>query len=114
MTETIEQLGLSSVDDFSRRIAEIQPNAQWQLHDEARRLETEVLMVYKATVIETKKMEGLDEIARAWGEMGAICAKAVAALSTLVKKNPDSTASVYRDRLIALGARCQRFQTLHS
>jgi len=114
MTETIEQLGLSSVDDFSRRIAEIQPNAQWQLHDEARRLETEVLMVYKATVIETKKMEGLDEIARAWGEMGAICAKAVAALSTLVKAHPDSTASVYRDRLIALGARCQRFQTLHS
>jgi hypothetical protein len=114
MTETIEELGVSAVDDFLRRIVDIPPNAHWQFHDEARRLETEVPMVYKATVIETKKLESLEEIARAWAEMGRICGKTITALSALVKDRPDSNAAVYHDRLVALGARCQRFQTLHS
>jgi hypothetical protein len=114
MTETIEELGTSAVDDFKRRVAEIPNNDRWRFHDEARRLETELLMVFKATVIETKKMESLDDIANAWSDMLAICSKANAALAELVKAHPDSNATVYHDRLIALGARCQRFQTLHS
>jgi hypothetical protein len=114
MTASIEELGHAALDDFTRRLAEVPADNQWRFHDEARRLETEVLMLFKATVIGTKKMASLGDIAKAWSEMVAVCGKAIAALSLLVKEHPDCNAEVYHDRLIALGAKCQRFQKLHS
>jgi hypothetical protein len=114
MTAAIQESGKVSISEFARNIREMTTDGSWQFHESAKRLETEVITLFRTTVIATKSMESLDDIAAAWAGMVKICSDAVEQLSSLISQHPDSSAEVYRDRLIDLGSRCQRFQRLHS
>lgn len=112
--DVLETIGKTQVDDFAKDWRKAPDDKCWWFNSRAQQLETELLATYRTTVILTKEMEDLGEIAKSWEAMVSTCKKAVAELQQLIEVHPDCNAEVYRDGILDLGARCLRLKELHS
>jgi hypothetical protein len=82
-------------------------------HDEARQLETELMFLYRATVMCVRREENMDRVASRWAEMVALCGGFLARLKQLSEKHPGCGAELYYDHVLDLSNKCQRLQEMH-
>ena len=83
-------------------------------HAEARRLEAELLTVYRVVVLCTKREENLGRVSHWWGTMVRVCDEFAVRLGALVKAHPVCGAEPYYDRVLELRSKCLRLQKMHS
>src|SRR5438552_6169921 len=100
-------------DDFDRRVSVLPDQLCAPFHDEARQLETELLMLYRATVLCVRREEDIDRVAMRWAEMAAICDKSLTRLRKLSEKHPNCGAEIYYDRVLDLKNKCHRLHEMH-
>ena len=82
-------------------------------HDEARQLETELLMLYKTTVLCVRREENIDAVSKRWAEMVEICDASIARLRKLSNTHPACGADIYYGRVLELRSKCKRLQEMH-
>jgi hypothetical protein len=109
----IQEMGNSSLAEFSRRLAAIPEDMCAPFHDEAKSAETELLAVYRVVVMMAKKQEDLTIVANLWETMVAICDQFSTRLGQLVKAHPYCGADTYYDRILDLRSKCHRLQQMH-
>src|SRR6266699_951534 len=100
-------------DDFDRRVSNIPGELCAPFHDEARHLETELLMLYRATVLCVRREEDINRVAARWGEMVEICNGSILRLHKLSEKHPYCGAEIYYDRVLDLRSKCHRLHEMH-
>ena len=92
-------------------------NIPWDLegpfHEEARRLETELLTVYRVVVLCTKREEDLARVGQWWATMVSVCDDFAVQLGKLVEAHPACGAEQYYDRVLELRSKCLRLQKMH-
>jgi|BarGraIncu01122A_1022018.scaffolds.fasta_scaffold155150_2 hypothetical protein len=110
----LQQLGTDLLADFGRRIASIPQELCAPFSEEAGRLETELLMIYKFVALCVRKEENLAVIASKWALMVKICDEAAKELGVLSERHPQCGADAYYDQILDLRAKCQRLQKIHS
>ena len=109
----VQELGRTVLADFDRRVADLPENLCAPFHEEARQLETESLMIYKATVLCVRHQEDMNQVAARWAEMVEICSGSLARIQRLSEKHPGCGADFYVDRILDLRSKCQRLQEMH-
>ena len=100
-------------DDFDRRVSVLPDELCAPFHDEARQLETELLMLYRATVLCVRREEDIGRVATRWAEMAAICDESLNRLRKLSEKRPNCGAEIYYDRVLDLKNKCHRLHEMH-
>jgi hypothetical protein len=109
----LQQLGTDLLADFDRRVSSIPADLCAPFSEEAGRLQTELLMIYKFVTLCVRKEEDLAVIAAKWGMMVGICDRAAAQLGRLCQQHPDCGANAYYDQILDLRSKCQRLQKIH-
>ena len=66
---TCRKLGESTVADFDRRVASLPADLTAPFNQEAARLESELLMIYKMVALHARAEADLDKVAAAWAGM---------------------------------------------
>lgn len=99
--------------DFDRRLQGLPQDLCAPFHDEARQLETELMMLYRATVLCVRREPEMDRVAARWGEMVQLCEGSLTRLQKLSERHPDCGADIYYDRVLELRSKCQRLHEMH-
>jgi hypothetical protein len=107
------ELGKTVLADFDRRLQAIPGDLCAPFHQEARQLETELLVIYKATVLCVRREESMERVAARWSEMVQLCGDFLRRLKKLADKHPGCGAGVYYDRVLDLRSKCRRLQEMH-
>lgn len=107
------ELSQDSLDSFEQRVANIPKELCSPFHNEARRLETELLTVYRVVVLCTKREEELNQVSMWWETMGRVSDDFAKRLSQLADAHPDCGAEQYYDRVLELRSKCLRLQKMH-
>lgn len=110
----LTELGNSMIAGFERRIALIPPDMCSPFHQEARHLETELLLIYKMVALCAKKDENLSTVSKRWETMVQICDNTAKQLHQLAQKHPYCGADAYYDKVLDLRNKCHRLQQMHS
>lgn len=110
----LQLLASESLTGFEQRVAAIPSDLNAPFHAEARRLEAELLTVYRVVVLCTKREEDLDKVAHWWGTMVGVCDGFAQRLSKLVADQPAVGAEAYYDRVLELRSKCLRLQKMHA
>lgn len=110
----LQELGESTVADFDRRVASLPADLSAPFNQEAARLESELLVIYKMVVLHVRAEDDLDKVAAAWTRMVGICDVFAARLLTLSKAHPGCGAEAFHDRVLDLRNKCRRLEQLHS
>lgn len=79
---------------------------------EAAKLESQVLQLYRLTVLAVRREESDDAAAQLWRNMVRLCDDACLRLSRVQDENPGCRVS--HDRLLELRAKCARLADLHA
>jgi len=108
------ELGESTVADFDRRVASLPADLSAPFNQEAARLESELLVIYKMVALCARAETDLAEVAEAWTRMVAICDVFASRLLTLSKAHPCCGAEAFHDRVLDLRNKCRRLKELHS
>jgi hypothetical protein len=109
----VQELGRTVLADFDRRVSVLPEGFCAPFHQEARQLETELMVLYGATVLCVRRQEDLRQVAMRWAEMVAICDGSINRLQHLAEKHPGCGADIYEDRIFELRSKCQRLQEMH-
>jgi len=109
----VAELGKSALEAFDRRLLELPLDLCAPFHDEARQLETELMFLYKATVLCVRREPDIDLVAKRWASMVTLCRNFLSKLRELSNKHPDCGASIYYDRALDLQNKCQRLLEMH-
>src|SRR5947207_15853459 len=96
----VQELGRNVLADFDRRLLALPQDLCAPFHDEARQLETELLMLYKATVLCVRREPDMDRVEARWGEMVDLCGGSLTRLQQLSEKHPGCGADIYYDRVL--------------
>ena len=99
--------------DFDRRLLGLPEDLCAPFHDEARQLETELLLLYKATVLCVRREPEMERVAARWGETVELCNGSLSRLQKLSEKHPGCGADIYYDRVLELRGKCQRLHEMH-
>src|SRR5688500_7704999 len=110
----LDALAESTLSNFDSRVANLPQDLCGVFHEEARNLESELLMIYKMVALCAKREDDLDRVANLWGQMVAICDKGFQRLQNLTTAHPDCGAAIYQDRILDLRNRCRRLQETHA
>jgi hypothetical protein len=110
----LQELGESTVADFDRRIASLPAGLSAPIHEEAARLESELLVIYKMVALGARAEADLNKVASAWAGMVEICGVFASRLLTLCKAHPGCGAEAFHDRVLDLRNKCRRLEQLHS
>jgi hypothetical protein len=110
----LQELGESTVADFDRRVASLPADLCAPFNQEAARLESELLMIYKMVALCARAESDLDKVAAGWARTVEICDVFASRLLTLSKVHPDCGAESFHDRVLDLRNKCRRLQQLHS
>jgi len=114
LTESdLQELGKTVLADFDRRLLTLPADLCAPFHEQARQLETELIMLYRATVLCVRREEDMDRVAARWGEMVEICNASLARLQNLSEKHPSCGADIYYDSVLDLRSKCQRLHEMH-
>jgi hypothetical protein len=109
----VQELGRTVLAEFDRRFLALPEDLCAPFHDEARQLETELMSLYRATVMCVRREEDINRVAARWGEMVEICEGCLTRLAKVSEKHPDCGANLYYDRVLELRSKCQRLQEMH-
>jgi hypothetical protein len=109
----VKELGKTVLSEFDRRMAALPEDLCAPFHEEARQLETELLFIYRATVLCVRREEDMNEVATRWKEMVEMCDGCLSRLQKLTEKHPDCAADIYYDRVLELRSKCLRLQEMH-
>ena len=109
----VQELGRTVLAEFDRRFLALPEDLCAPFHDEARQLETELMSLYRATVMCVRREEDINRVAARWGEMVEICEGCLTRLAKVSEKHPGCGASLYYDRVLELRSKCQRLQEMH-
>ena len=110
----LQQLGEALLADFGRRVAAIPRELSAPFSEEAGRLQTELMMIYKFVALSVRTEEDLAAIASKWSLMVKICDAAAKQLARLCEQNPYGGADAHYDQILDLRSKCQRLQKIHS
>ena len=110
----LQELGRAVFADFDRRLQDLFEDLCAFFHDEVRQLETELMMLYKATVLCVRREPEMDRVAARWGEMVQLCEGSLTRLQQLSEKHPNCGADIYYDRVFELRSKCQRLHEMHT
>ena len=100
-------------DGFDRRIIALPDDMCAPFHDEARSLETQLLMLYRATVLCVRNEEDMGKVSARWAKMVDMCNGTLSRLQQLSEKHPGCGAQIYYDRSLDLRSKCQRLHEMH-
>ena|SRR6266550_2702682 len=115
LTESdFQELGNAVLADFDRRLLTLPEDLCAPFHDEARQLETEMMMLYKATVLCVRREPDLEIVSARWAEMVKICGGCISRIHKLSEKHPGCGADIYYDRALELRAKCERLREMHT
>ena len=109
----VKELGKTVLSDFDRRLAALPEDLCAPFHEEARQLETELLFLYRATVLCVRREEDMNEVAARWKEIVEMCDGCLSRLQMLNEKHADCAADIYYDRVLELRSKCLRLQEMH-
>ena len=109
----VKELGSTILSEFDRRVSALPDDLCAPFHEEARQLETELLFLYKATVMCVRREEDIGKVAARWKEMVDMCGGCLARLQKLSEIHPGCGANLYYDRVLELRSKCQRLQEMH-
>ncbi|MHB8521184.1 MAG: hypothetical protein ACYDH9_10550 [Limisphaerales bacterium] len=109
----VQELGRTALEDFDRRLTRIPEDLCAPFHDEARQLETELMCLYRATVLCVRREESLERVAARWKEMVHLCDGFLAGIQRLSKKHPQCGAEIYHDQVLDLRNKCLRLEQMH-
>ena len=109
----LQQIGISTLKEFDRRIANIPKNLCAPFYHEAGTLETELLTIYKVVAMGARKEQDLSVISQSWNLMVEMCDNAARRLSDLIKQHPACGADIYFDRMLDLRNKCERLKKMH-
>ena len=104
----VKELGRAFLADHDRRLLTIPEDLCVPFHDEARQLEMELLLIYKATVLCVRREESMDVVSARWEEMVGICDESITRLRKLADKHTLCGADIYYDRVVELIIKCIR------
>ena len=107
-------LAKSTLDEFDREIASLEPELCVPFNQAAMRLEGELLTIYKFVVQIVRREEDLNKVASWWGTMVLQCDAFGGKLHGLSVAHPACGAEFYYDRVLDLRNKCQRLQQMHS
>jgi len=110
----LQLLASESLAGFEQRVAAIPRDLSAPFHAEARRLEAELLTVYRVVALCTKREDDLAKVAHWWGAMVQVCDSFAQRLSKLVADHPAAGADAYYDRVLELRSKCLRLQKMHA
>ena len=108
------ELSRESLTSFEQRLASIPRTLSAPFHEEARRLETELLTVYRVVVLCTKREDDLARVSDWWATMVRVCDDFALRLGRLAEAHPGCGAEQYYDRVLELRSKCLRLQKMHS
>jgi len=115
LTDTdLLELSQGSLASFEQRLAVIPPDLSAPFHAEARRLEAELLTVYRVVVLCTKREDDLGRVSQWWASMVRVCDEFATRLGRLVTAHPACGAEQHYDRVLELRSKCLRLQMMHS
>ena len=103
-----------ALSGFDQRVAAIPVEMCSPFYEEARRLETELLSIYRVFALLVRKEDALDQIAGLWGTMVAHCDQFAQKLHGLSQAHPSCGAEIFYDRVLDLRNKCRRLQEMHS
>lgn len=107
------ELGELMLAESDQRISQIPKDLCVPFHMEARRLDAELLAIYKMIVLRVRNEDDLDKVAEYWGTMVSICDGFSAKLNSLAEQHPYCGADSYYDKVLDLRNKCQRLQQMH-
>ena len=110
----VTELGESTLTEFDREVARMEPDLCAPFNAAASRLEGQLLTIYRTVVQSVRREEDLEVIARCWGAMVNQCDAFGKRLHDLSVSHPGCGAGVFYDRVLDLRNRCQRLQDMHS
>jgi|KBSMisStaDraftv2_1062788.scaffolds.fasta_scaffold1361381_1 hypothetical protein len=110
----LDELAESTLASFDSRVSGLPEELCVAFHEEARTLESQLLMIYKMVALCARREDDLDHIAELWGHMVSVCDRASEKLQNLLKAHPYCGADVYQDRMLDLRNRCHRLQETHA
>ena len=102
------------VADFRRRVAGLAPDPCYPFHQEAGRLEAELLTVYKMAALAARREQDLNCVSAIWGTLLGVCDAVARELNMLIQRHPACGADEYYDRVLDLRNKCNRLQQMHS
>jgi len=108
------ELSRGSLASFEQRLANIPKDLCAPFHEEARHLETELLIVYRVVVLCTKREDDLAHVSKWWQTMVRVCDDFAMQLSKLAQAHPACGAEQYYDRVLELRSKCLRLQKMHN
>jgi len=109
----LREIGDSFLDDFEKRLPTLPSDLSAPFHDEARQLETQLMCLYRATVICVRKVEDMAIVAKRWAEMVGICDSFLEKLRKLQDQHPACGANIYYDQVFDLRSKCLRLREMH-
>jgi len=109
----VKELGKTVLADFDRRLLAIPEDFCAPFHQEARQLETELMFIYRATVLCVRREPDITRVAARWGELVELCDGCLLRLQALAKKHAGCGADIYYDRALELRSKCRRLQEMH-
>jgi hypothetical protein len=110
----LEELTDSMVKDFERGVAGIPSELCAPFHSEAKKLEGQLLSIYRMVAMIARREQDLSRISTWWGAIVAMCDAFAEQLRDLAKKHPHCGADSYYDRVLDLRNKCLRLQQMHS
>ena len=109
----VQELGRTVLAEFDRRVLGLAEDLCAPFHDEARQLETELMFLYRATVMCVRREPEMDQVSARWKEMVEICNGCLSRLQKISEKHPGCGVNLYYDRVLELRSKCQRLQEMH-
>jgi len=82
-------------------------------HDEARQLETELMSLYRATVMCVRREEDINRVAARWGEMVEICEGVLLGFKRYQKSTLAAGRVFTMTAFLNSEAKCRRLQEMH-
>jgi hypothetical protein len=111
--EEVHELSKVVLTDFDKRVDALPVDLCAPFHNEAARLEVELLVVYRLTVLRVRATDDLSKIADLWRIMVAFSDEATKRLAALNAQHPNCGAEIYYDRLLDLRNKCNRLHQMH-
>lgn len=104
----LKEMGDSMIAEYERRIESLPTDLCSAFHQEARNIETQLLVVYKMVALCVRKEpdDNLGVIADWWKIMVDICDAFAVRIAALTEKHPSCGAEVYYDRVLDLRNKC--------
>ncbi len=110
----VKELAELTLLGFDQRVAALPENSCLPFHQEAMRLNAELLTIYRVVVQLVRKEDDLERVASWWGTMVVECDRFAERLQHLSRRHQDSGAEAFYDSVLDLRNKCQRLRTMHT